>query len=168
MIKSLLSLLNSREKFQLIYVFLGLVISSLIEVLNIGIFLPLISILIEGDHSFFGLTIENYINSYHKSTIVVFVCTSIIGIFFFKNIYLYLYNYCLSRYLKNIQQRISYDLFKTYLHEQNSILNEKKIIDTIYSLKNLKNFIIISHKHELLSKCDKIYQIDSNGIHQKS
>jgi|TARA_B110000483_G_C18176148_1_gene535146 ABC-type multidrug transport system fused ATPase/permease subunit len=46
--------------------------------------------------------------------------------------------------------------------------NEKKILDTIYSLKNLKTIIIISHKHELLSKCDKIYQIDSNGIHQKS
>ena len=127
MIRSLLSLLNSREKFQLIYVALGVVITSLLEVLSIGIFLPLVSILMEGDHSLFGLTIENYLNSYDQSTMVVFVCTFIIGIFIFKNIYLYLYNYSISKYSRNIQQRISYDLFKTYLYEQNSVLNEKNI-----------------------------------------
>ena len=81
----------------------------------------------EGDLSFFGLTIENYLNSYDQSAMVVFVCTLVIGIFIFKNIYLYLYNYCLSRYSRNIQQRISCDLFKTYLYEQNSVLNEKNI-----------------------------------------
>ena len=127
MIRSLLLLLNSREKFLLIYVALGIILTSLIEVLSIGIFLPLVSILMEGDLSFFGLTIENYLNSYDQSAMVVFVCTLVIGIFIFKNIYLYLYNYCLSRYSRNIQQRISCDLFKTYLYEQNSVLNEKNI-----------------------------------------
>jgi len=127
MIRSLLSLLNSREKFQLIYVALGVVITSLLEVLSIGIFLPLVAILMEGDLSFFGLTIENYLHSYDQSIMVVFVCTFIIGIFIFKNIYLYLYNYSISKYSRNIQQRISYDLFKTYLYEQNSVLNEKNI-----------------------------------------
>ena len=127
MIRSLLLLLNSREKFLLIYVALGIILTSLIEVLSIGIFLPLVSILMEGDLSFFGLTIENYLNSYDQSTMLIFVCTLVIGIFIFKNIYLYLYNYCLSRYSRNIQQRISYDLFKTYLYEQNSVLNEKNI-----------------------------------------
>ena len=125
MIRSLLPLLNSREKFQLIYVALGVVITSLLEVLSIGIFLPLVAILMEGDLSFFGLTIENYLHSYDQSIMVVFVCTFIIGIFIFKNIYLYLYNYSISKYSRNIQQRISYDLFKTYLYEQNSVLNEK-------------------------------------------
>ena len=127
MIRSLLLLLNSREKFLLIYVALGIILTSLIEVLSIGIFLPLVSILMEGDLSFFGLTIENYLNSYDQSTMLIFVCTLVIGIFIFKNIYLYLYNYCLSRYSRNIQQRISCDLFKTYLYEQNSVLNEKNI-----------------------------------------
>ena len=64
MIRSLLPLLNSREKFQLIYVALGVVITSFLEVLSIGIFLPLVAILMEGDLSFFGLTIENYLHSY--------------------------------------------------------------------------------------------------------
>lgn len=127
MIRSLLSLLNSREKFQLIYVALGVVITSFLEVLSIGIFLPLVAILMEGDLSFFGLTTENYLHSYDQSIMVVFVCTFIIGIFIFKNIYLYLYNYSISKYSRNIQQRISYDLFKTYLYEQNSVLNEKNI-----------------------------------------
>jgi len=127
MIRSLLPLLNSREKFQLIYVALGVVITSFLEVLSIGIFLPLVAILMEGDLSFFGLTIENYLHSYDQSIMVVFVCTFVIGIFIFKNAYLYLYNYSISKYSRNIQQRISYDLFKTYLYEQNSVLNEKNI-----------------------------------------
>lgn len=127
MIRSLLPLLNSREKFQLIYVALGVVITSFLEVLSIGIFLPLVAILMEGDLSFFGLTIENYLHSYDQSIMVVFVCTFVIGIFILKNAYLYLYNYSISKYSRNIQQRISYDLFKTYLYEQNSVLNEKNI-----------------------------------------
>lgn len=125
MIKSLLSLLNSREKFQLIYVALGVVITSFIELLSIGILLPLVSILMEGDYSLFGLRIENYLNSYDQGKMVVFACSFIIGLYIFKNIYLYFYNYSLSRYSRNIQQRISCDLFKTYIYEQNSVLNEK-------------------------------------------
>ena len=47
------------------------------------------------------------------------------------------------------------------------VYNEKEIIDTIYSLRNIKTIIIISHKKELLNKCDKVYQIKSKKIFQE-
>ena len=36
---------------------------------------------------------------------------------------------------------------------------EKNIMSTIYNLKNKKTIIIISHKFNILNKCDKIFQI---------
>lgn len=41
---------------------------------------------------------------------------------------------------------------------------EKEIIDCIYSLKNLKTVIIISHKNSILTGCDSIYKIKSGEI----
>ena len=45
MIKSLLSLLNYREKTQLIFIGIGVLVTSFIELLSIGVLLPLVSIL---------------------------------------------------------------------------------------------------------------------------
>jgi ABC-type multidrug transport system fused ATPase/permease subunit len=41
---------------------------------------------------------------------------------------------------------------------------EKEIIDCIYSLKNLKTVIIISHKNSILTGCDSIYKIKSGQV----
>jgi len=41
---------------------------------------------------------------------------------------------------------------------------EKEIIDCIYSLKNLKTVIIISHKNSILTGCDSIYKIKSGEV----
>ena len=45
---------------------------------------------------------------------------------------------------------------------------EKEIIDSIYSLKKIKTIIIVSHKKELLNKCDKIYFIHNKKIYLNS
>lgn len=45
---------------------------------------------------------------------------------------------------------------------------EKEIIDSIYSLKKIKTIIIVSHKKELLNKCDKIYFIRNKTMHLNS
>ena len=45
---------------------------------------------------------------------------------------------------------------------------EKEIIESIYSLKKIKTIIIVSHKKELLKKCDKIYFIRNKKIYLNS
>jgi ABC-type bacteriocin/lantibiotic exporter with double-glycine peptidase domain len=45
---------------------------------------------------------------------------------------------------------------------------EKEIIDSVYSLKKIKTVIIVSHKKELLNKCDKIYFIRNKKIYLNS
>ena len=45
---------------------------------------------------------------------------------------------------------------------------EKEIIESIYSLKKIKTIIIVSHKKELLNKCDKIYFIQNKKIYLNS
>lgn len=125
MIKSLLSLLNYREKTQLIFIGIGVLVTSFIELLSIGVLLPLVSILMGGDYSFLGKTLESYINNYKREEIIIISCVFIIILYFIKNIYLYLYNYVLSRYSRNIQHRISSDLFTKYINEINPVYNKK-------------------------------------------
>jgi ABC-type multidrug transport system fused ATPase/permease subunit len=43
-------------------------------------------------------------------------------------------------------------------------LNEKKILDTIRGLKNIKTIILISHNLDLLEKCDKIYKLYNKNL----
>ena len=97
MIKSLLSLLNYREKTQLIFIGIGVLVTSFIELLSIGVLLPLVSILMGGDYSFLGKTLQSYINNYKREEIIIISCVFIIVLYFIKNIYLYFYNYALSR-----------------------------------------------------------------------
>ena len=87
--------------------------------------LPLVSILRGGDYSFLGKTLESYINNYKREEIIIISCVFIIILYFIKNIYLYLYNYVLSRYSRNIQHRISSDLFTKYINEINPVYNKK-------------------------------------------
>ena len=41
---------------------------------------------------------------------------------------------------------------------------EKKIMKTIYDLKNTKTLIIVSHKKGILSKCDRIFELKDKNI----
>ena len=42
--------------------------------------------------------------------------------------------------------------------------NEKSIMEFIYSLKSKKTVLIISHKEEILNKCDRIYKIENKNL----
>ena len=44
---------------------------------------------------------------------------------------------------------------------------EKKIFKSIYNLKRKNTILIVSHKLELLKKCDKIYKFKNGQLIQK-
>lgn len=66
----------------------------------------------------------------------------------------------ISRALFNDPEFIIFDESTNSLDEQNEI----SIMDFIYSLKNSKTVLIISHKKSILEKCDKIYEVKDKKI----
>ena len=44
--------------------------------------------------------------------------------------------------------------------------NEKDIMKFVYSLKKNKTVIVISHKKEILERCDKIFEVKNKNINQ--
>ena len=66
----------------------------------------------------------------------------------------------ISRALFNDPEFIIFDESTNSLDEQNEI----NIMDFIYSLKNSKTVLIISHKKSILEKCDKIYEVKDKKI----
>ena len=45
---------------------------------------------------------------------------------------------------------------------------ENEIIEYIYSLRNNKTIIIVSHNEEILNKCDNVYKIDNGELSIKN
>ena len=45
---------------------------------------------------------------------------------------------------------------------------ENEIVEYIYSLRNNKTIIIVSHNEEILNKCDKVYKIDNGELSIKN
>ena len=68
----------------------------------------------------------------------------------------------ISRALFNDPEFIIFDESTNSLDEKNEI----NIMDFIYSLKNSKTVLIISHKKSILEKCDKIYEVKDKKINQ--
>ena len=127
-------------------------------------FLPLVSILIGGDYNFFGQQIENYLSTYDENTIIIFSCIFIINLYFFNNIFLFVYNYSLTLYTRNIQYRISTDLLSRrgeFKHNWDTFLLRNSII---FKLKfsifyYFYNFIIFLMKNLPFQILKLIYKV---------
>jgi ATP-binding cassette, subfamily B, bacterial PglK len=66
----------------------------------------------------------------------------------------------IARAMFNDPQFVIFDESTNSLDEK----NEKSIMEFIYSLKSKKTVLIISHKEEILNKCDRIYKIENKNL----
>jgi len=108
-------------------------------------FLPLVSILIGGDYNSFGQQIENYLSTYDENTIIIFSCIFIINLYFFNNIFLFVYNYSLTLYTRNIQYRISTDLFNAYIYRK-ILFKIDKFTKHPIDREHVANYIVKNYK----------------------
>ena len=66
----------------------------------------------------------------------------------------------IARALFNNPEFIIFDESTSSLDEK----NENEIMQFIYSLKNSKTVLFISHKKEILNNCDKIFEVKNKQI----
>jgi len=110
----------SREDFRyLIFLFFGMLISALIEMVglsSIPVFILIvvdINTLIEKFPNFFAI---DYINDLSQNTITIYGGLLLVAVFFFKNLYLTFFYFCQGKIIKNMRTNITNKVFNRYIN----------------------------------------------------
>jgi len=119
MIENFKNILSEKDFKYLIFLFFGMVIAALIEMIGLGS-IPLfimvvvdINTLIDKFPNFFAI---DYIKNLSQSTLTIYSGLILIFIFFFKNLYLTFFLFCQGKIIKKIRTDINNKIFNAYIN----------------------------------------------------
>ena len=89
-LRFLINLLSKKEKKKIPYLFFLIFLNTLLELVSIGILIPLISIFLNNENKyFFGINPENFLTDLNYADPLILI-TIIVGIIYLaKNIFIY-------------------------------------------------------------------------------
>ncbi len=140
-IKFLKKILNRKEKFNIFYISVLMVINTLFELLSMGIILPIVTILLKKDFDFLPENFHNLIESLDYVDLVKYLMLGIIFIYIVKNLFIIFYNYQQGLFVRNLQIRVVGDLFEKYVFQNYSFFLQK---NTGTILRNINISRIVS------------------------
>lgn len=114
----LLKLLTLPEKKKLTYIFILLLINSTVELISIGSLLPLFTILLNEKFIFFGIDFSHYNQNITYENLLIKVLIIVGLIFLIKNLFIFYFFKEQSRYARDLQYRLSSNLFYNYLSQK--------------------------------------------------
>ena len=123
---------NQRKRFYLIL--FCLFIGMILEAFGIGIILPVLNIIVSPESLKQYVWLNDFFNSIsliNNQQIIIFALLLLIGVYFFKSIYLVLLSYYQNRYISFISSQISNRLFKNYLNQDFMFHNERNSSELI-------------------------------------
>ncbi len=116
-IKIIANILTPKEKVSVFYMAFLMLINALLELLGIGILLPVLSILLKNDLSFLPANFYNLIIDIKQENLIKFLLIFIVFVYVAKNLYITFYLYYQGVFLKNFQVRILLSIFKKYIFQ---------------------------------------------------
>ena len=134
-------ILNKKEKIQVFYISLLMALNTMLELLSVGLILPVITILMKKDLNFLPENLYQITKNFEYFDLLKIVLSGLILIYILKNLFIFFYNYQQSLFLKNLHIRVVSDLFKKYIFQNYSFFLQK---DTGSILRNLNISRIVS------------------------
>ena len=127
-------LLSRKQKKKFYLILFCLFIGMILEAFGIGIILPVLNIIVSPESlKQFGW-VNNFfvsINLVEERDIIIFSLSLLIGVYFFKSLYLVGLNYYQNRYISNISANISNRLFANYLKQDFMFHNKRNSAELI-------------------------------------
>ena len=123
---------NQRKRFY--FILFCLFIGMILEAFGIGIILPVLNIIVSPESLKQYVWLNDFFNSIsliNNQQIIIFALILLIGVYFFKSIYLVLLSYYQNRYISFISSQISNRLFKNYLNQDFMFHNERNSSELI-------------------------------------
>jgi ABC-type multidrug transport system fused ATPase/permease subunit len=123
MLKKINYILSSKEKTQLVFLLLGMILSALLELVGISVLLPIINLIADPSTAvnsswYLKLIIDVFqlASDDYKSIEIVVICL-VMAIYIFKAIYTIFLNAMESKFTNDFTTKLSGNLFKTYLFQ---------------------------------------------------
>ena len=137
-------ILNNKEKILLSLLVIGMLISSLLEIIGLSIIIPIVYSL--SDNNFFDSFnqfsfLKNYIPFQSKQDTLLFFLTFFCIVFFIKNLYLILFHYFEGRFIFGLVKAISTKLYKHYVFQEYYKIIKDNSSKLITKLINELNFV---------------------------
>ena len=140
-IKFFRHILNKKEKVKLLYIAFLMTLNTFLELLSLGLILPVVTIIMKKDLNFLPESLYEITKSFDYSNLLKIVLIAIVIIYLIKNLFIIFYNYQQSLFLRNLQVRVASDLFKKYIFQNYSFFLQK---DTGSILRNLNVSRVVS------------------------
>ena len=139
------------KKKSLIFIFLS-IFASFLETLSIGLIFPLIEILIKGNFSknYFGINFDYFFSIFEGNSVTTNLILFILFFYFFKCIFLIVFNYWQLKFSQSIYKYLSLKLLKKYLNNSISFYHKNNssvlIRNVLFETKNYGTSINIIFK----------------------
>jgi ABC-type bacteriocin/lantibiotic exporter with double-glycine peptidase domain len=141
MINDIIAILDKKSLRYVFFIFFGLIISAILEMIGIGL-LPSLVIAIDDTDLFVSkvnyLPIKDYITQISKEKLLIYFCTILFVVFLFKNVFLYSLIIFENYIMKNIRINLSKKLMSKYLSQPYLFFIDK---NTSSFLRNLQSEI---------------------------
>jgi ABC-type multidrug transport system fused ATPase/permease subunit len=127
-------LLSREQKKRFYLILFCLFIGMILEAFGIGIILPVLNVIVSPESlKQFGWVNDFFvsINLIEERDVIIFSLSLLIGVYFFKSLYLVILNYYQNRYISNISANISNRLFANYLKQDFMFHNERNSSELI-------------------------------------
>jgi len=124
--KKIIFCIDKKDQKKIIYVSILIFINSLIELLSIGIFIPLIQILIDPDNYRFYKLIEyfTHFNFISSKNLSIFLIGIVVIIFIFRFFFQIFYFFIIQKYQHNVRLNLSRNLISKYINQPFNTSNQ--------------------------------------------
>ena len=127
MFKKIFSILPSNYKKKSILFVFFLTIATFLETLSVGIILPLLEYIVNGNFSknTFGINFGNILNTQNNPSAIKNLIAIIIILYFFKSVYLLYFNFWQLKFSQNVFKTLSCNLLNNYFSKPISFYYKK-------------------------------------------
>ena len=127
-------ILSKKQRKRFYLILFCLFVGMILEAFGIGIILPVLNIVVSPESLKQYVWLNDFFNSIsliNNQQIIIFALILLIGVYFFKSLYLVLLSYYQNRYISFISSQISNRLFKNYLNQDFMFHNERNSSELI-------------------------------------
>ena len=127
-------ILSKKQRKRFYLILFCLFVGMILEAFGIGIILPVLNIVVSPESLKQYVWLNDFFNSIsliNNQQIIIFALILLIGVYFFKSLYLVLLSYYQNRYVSFISSQISNRLFKNYLNQDFIFHNERNSSELI-------------------------------------
>lgn len=146
LISQIFSILDKNDKFHFFSLLILIFISMFLEMLSIGLIVPIITLVIENDQSFFSeynFYIFNNFFLLNKETQIILVLVIFASVYFVKSVYLTLLTVYLNSFSYNLKAKISKNLLKSYLNKKFQFYIENNSSKLLRNIKDEPDLFVI-------------------------